>query len=68
MQQYIERNVAVKKLQMIYFETSRLYLGIIKKGQKVIKDALDLLENPTKADPEKIYAKKCDCEKISDDL
>ena len=53
---------------MIYFDTSRLYLDIIKKGQKVIKDALDLLENPTKADPEKIYAKKCDCEKISDDL
>ena len=52
---------------MIYFDTLRFYLGIIK-AKKVIEDAIDVLENPTKPRPEKIYTKKCDCETIPDDL
>ena len=51
---------------MIYFDTLR-FLDIIK-AQKAIKDVIIILTDPTKARPEKIYAKKCDCEKIPDDL
>ena len=52
---------------MILFDTLHFYLGIIK-AQKVIEDVLKSLTDPTKAKPEKNYTKKCECEKISDDL
>ena len=66
-QQYIERNVTVKKFQMILFDTLRFYLGITK-AKKVIQDLLETLQNPTKTKPAEIYTKRCDCEKNPDDL
>ena len=51
---------------MIHSDTLRLYLGIINE-QKVIEEIKRKMENPT-TEPEKIYTKKCECEKIPDDL